>query len=57
MLRRQDQEELWDRYEQAMRQLLDPIREYEGQFEDAEDKIEEYQEIRQQYSQVIQRHS
>ena len=48
----QDQEELWDRYEQAMRKLLDPIREYEGQFEGAEDKIEEYQEVRQQYSQA-----
>ncbi|XP_043221034.1 amphiphysin-like [Amphibalanus amphitrite] len=48
----QDQEELWDRYEQSMRKLLDPIREYEGQFEGAEDKIEEYQEVRRQYSQA-----
>ena len=49
----QDQEELWDRYEQSMRKLLDPIREYEGQFEGAEDKIEEFQEVRRQYLQVI----
>ncbi|XP_037092691.1 amphiphysin-like isoform X2 [Pollicipes pollicipes] len=48
----QDQEELWDRYEQSMRKLLDPIREYEDQFEGAEDKIEEYQSVRRQFSQA-----